>query len=161
METYFEKGKLYIQDPTVLGGMPLEIDGDDIESITTNTDGEVNISTKYGQTIEFNKDALRRFAAKNNFVHIDNIKRLADSIRFSSVVPDIVSFTVSNRINIEKVIFNDPATIVFWTDGTKTIVKCQEGDTFDKEKGLAMAIAKRCYGNTGKYCEEFKEWCGE
>ena len=38
---------------------------------------------------------------------------------------------------IEKVIFNDPATIVIWADGSKTVVKCQEGDVFDKEKGLA------------------------
>ena len=43
---------------------------------------------------------------------------------------------------IKKVIFNDPATIVFWKDGTKTIVKCQEGATFDPEKGLAMAISR-------------------
>lgn len=43
---------------------------------------------------------------------------------------------------IKKVIFNDPATIVFWKDGTKTIVKCQEGVTFDPEKGLAMAISR-------------------
>lgn len=43
---------------------------------------------------------------------------------------------------IEKVIFNDPATIVFWKDGTKTIVKCQEGAEFDFEKGLAMAISR-------------------
>lgn len=43
---------------------------------------------------------------------------------------------------IEKVIFNDPATIVFWKDGTKTIVKCQEGVAFDPEKGLAMAISR-------------------
>ena len=43
---------------------------------------------------------------------------------------------------IKKVIFNDPATIVFWEDGTKTIVKRQEGAEFDPEKGLAMAICR-------------------
>lgn len=43
---------------------------------------------------------------------------------------------------IKKVIFNDPATIVFWKDGTKTIVKNQEGTEFDPEKGLAMAICR-------------------
>ena len=43
---------------------------------------------------------------------------------------------------IKKVIFNDPATIVFWKDGTKTIVKRQEGAEFDPEKGLAMAICR-------------------
>ena len=43
---------------------------------------------------------------------------------------------------IKKVIFNDPATIVFWKDGTKTIVKCREDAEFDPEKGLAMAISR-------------------
>ena len=43
---------------------------------------------------------------------------------------------------IKNVIFNDPATIVFWNDGTKTVVKCGKNDTFDPEKGLAMAISK-------------------
>jgi hypothetical protein len=48
-----------------------------------------------------------------------------------------------NTMNpIEKVIFNGPATIVFWKDGTKTVVKYQDVDTPDPEKGLAMAIAK-------------------
>lgn len=60
---------------------------------------------------------------------------------------------------IKDVIFSDPATIVFWTDGTKTVVKCQEGDIFDPEKGLTMAIAKKVYGNKGSYCNVIKKWC--
>lgn len=59
---------------------------------------------------------------------------------------------------IKNVIFNDPATIVFWEDGTKTVVKCQDGDEFDPEKGLAMAIAKKAYGNKGGYCNKLKKW---
>lgn len=66
---------------------------------------------------------------------------------------------VSLRIpEIKNVIFNDPATIVFWEDGTKTVVKCQDGDEFDPEKGLAMAIAKKAYGNKGSYCNKLKKW---
>ena len=65
----------------------------------------------------------------------------------------------SSRIpEIKNVIFNDPATIVFWEDGTKTVVKCQDGDEFDPEKGLAMAIAKKAYGNKGNYCNKLKKW---
>lgn len=65
----------------------------------------------------------------------------------------------SSRIpEIKNVIFNDPATIVFWEDGTKTVVKCQDGDEFDPEKGLAMAIAKKAYGNKGSYCNKLKKW---
>ena len=59
---------------------------------------------------------------------------------------------------IEKVIFNDPATIVLWKDGSKTIVKVQDGDTFDKEKGLAMALLKKLLGNNGSYYKEIKRW---
>lgn len=43
---------------------------------------------------------------------------------------------------IEKVIFQKTHTIVLWKDKTKTIVNCSE-ENFDKEKGLAMAIARK------------------
>lgn len=60
--------------------------------------------------------------------------------------------------NIKKVIFNNPYTIVLWADGTKTIVKAQDGDNFDSEKGLAMAISKKAFGNNGNYYDKLKEW---
>ena len=47
---------------------------------------------------------------------------------------------------IERVIFHEPATIVFWSDNTKTVVKCMEGELFDEEKGIAMAFMKKLYG---------------
>lgn len=62
---------------------------------------------------------------------------------------------------IKNVIFNEPATIVFWEDGSKTVVKCQDGDIYDPEKGLAMAISKKALGNQGNYCNEFKKWLPE
>lgn len=65
-----------------------------------------------------------------------------------------------NMLNIKNVIFNPPATIVMWTDGTKTVVKCREdlGEKYDAEKGLSMAIVKKSLGNTGKYYNIFKKW---
>lgn len=51
--------------------------------------------------------------------------------------------TLYGKPSIKNVIFNDPATIVFWGDGTKTVVKCSEDDVYDAEKGLSMAIAKK------------------
>lgn len=59
---------------------------------------------------------------------------------------------------IKKVIFNDPATIVFWNDGTKTVVKCGKNDTFDPEKGLAMAISKYFFDNAEYFNDVFKKW---
>ena len=48
-------------------------------------------------------------------------------------------------------VLNDPATILFWPDGTKTVVKCQEGDVWDPEKGIALAMLKKYFGGSGKY----------
>lgn len=59
--------------------------------------------------------------------------------------------------DINKVIFNDPATIVYWDDGSKTVVKA-ENDIYDPEKGLAMAISKRALGNEGNYYNVFKKY---
>ena len=60
-------------------------------------------------------------------------------------VPNYSMFVVG--LSIKKVIFHGPATIVIWDDNTKTVVKCMEGDEFDPEKGLAMAISKRIFGD--------------
>ena len=75
--------------------------------------------------------------------HIDAINR----ITFNLKEPEI-----------KKAIFNKPATIVYWQDGTKTVVKCQDNDTYDKEKGLAIAVMKKIYGNKGNYNEVLKKW---
>ena len=63
-----------------------------------------------------------------------------------------------NWLAIKNVVFNDPATIVMWQDGTKTIVKCGEDEEFDWEKGLAMAVAKKAFGNQGNYFNQIKKW---
>nr|DAP06616.1 MAG TPA: hypothetical protein [Caudoviricetes sp.] len=62
------------------------------------------------------------------------------------------------NMQIERVIFNAPATVVYWKDGTKTVVKCQDGDKYSKETGLAMAIVKKVYGNSGAYNDIMKTW---
>lgn len=69
--------------------------------------------------------------------------------------------TMRPRLRIKNVIFNGPATIVFWWDGTKTVVKCQPGDTYDPEKGLAMAICKKVLGyneSQSNFNNIFKKW---
>lgn len=63
-----------------------------------------------------------------------------------------------NPLEIKNVYFNDPVTVVMWNDGTKTIVRCSENDVYDPEKGLAMAIVKKTYGNDNKFHKIFKKW---
>ena len=61
-------------------------------------------------------------------------------------------------MTIKKVIFSPPATIIIWDDNTKTIVKAQEDEPYDPEKGMAMCIAKHIYGDCGSYYNVFSEW---
>lgn len=70
---------------------------------------------------------------------------------------DIVKFGMCS-VSIRKVIFNDPATIVLWSDGTKTVVTCGPEDSFDMEKGLAMAIVKKMAGNDNRFHKVFKQY---
>lgn len=63
--------------------------------------------------------------------------------------------------NIVDVIYNKPATIVFWDDGTKTVVKCGKHDKYTGEHGLVMAIVKKLYGNNGRYYDIIRKWLPE
>lgn len=82
-------------------------------------------------------------------------------IRYGGLNAGKKSTSATNAAAIKRVIFNPPATIVYWSDCTKTVVKCNVNDIFDPEKGLAMAIAKLCVGNTGAYYAEIRHWVAE
>lgn len=92
----------------------------------------------------------------------------------NGVVRDASMFFTATRTNysacssrkcdpfeIKNVIFSNPATIVFWADGTKTVVKCQEDDIYSEEVGLALCFAKKALGNKSNYNNVFKKWVPE
>lgn len=105
-------------------------------------------------------DLYRSNGSSNPFlaIDIDNELRMLENVLLNT---ENVKKEREYDMRIEKVIFNDPATIVLWKDGTKTIVKCGNEDAYDPEKGLAMAIAKKALGNDGNYYEVFKKWLPE
>ena len=70
----------------------------------------------------------------------------------TSCLPSI--FTRSD-FSIKKVIFNGPATIIFWENGDKTVVKCHEDDTYDKRLGFMYACTKRIC-ELGGFCATTK-----
>ena len=93
------------------------------------------------------------------------ISNILNNSIFTSAIPsaDLILNLYKNHsqlcnLEIKKVLYKNPATIVYWSDGSKTVVKCQREDTYDPEKGLAMAILKKMNGNTGCYYKEFKKW---
>ncbi len=62
---------------------------------------------------------------------------------------------------IKTVHFSGPVTAVIWEDGTKTLVRCKDGEVPDYEKGFAMAIAKKAMGTNksgSNYYDIFKKY---
>ena len=112
--------------------------------------------------------------ADNDKTGIGRLRRVAQKIRsrggavMNSEIMDLFGsnlLELADQIESEavakcpqpaRVILNNPATIVFFDDGTKTVVKKQNCDEWDPEKGVAMAICKRLYGNTGRYNDVIK-----
>lgn len=66
-----------------------------------------------------------------------------------------------SAFGIDKVVYSPPATIVFWKDGSKTVVKCSENDVFDPLAGIAFALMRKVYGkeyrNVEKYAKEYEK----
>ena len=58
----------------------------------------------------------------------------------------------NNDIKLERYIINDKATILFWSDDTKTVSKRHKEDVFDKELGFLLAYYyKKCgYTNNAR-----------
>lgn len=87
---------------------------------------------------------------------------------FISMFPELVyefvewtSFKEHNpmySMKIKKVIFHDPATIVFWEDGTETVVKYHDGDKYDKLFGLMACMIKKYCGNNGKWLDIIRKY---
>jgi hypothetical protein len=88
------------------------------------------------------------------YLGIDPARKEYDKMCYNAQVRGI---WIGDSFDIQKVVFHDPATIVYWADGTKTVVKAGKDDVFDPEKGLAMAFAKKALGNTGRYYNTFKQ----
>lgn len=62
------------------------------------------------------------------------------------------------KIEVKKIIFNNFKTIVFWNDGTKTIVSMsQEERNFDPEDAFRAAYTKKMYGTNSKIKRVIKE----
>lgn len=66
-----------------------------------------------------------------------------------------------SAFGIDKVVYSPPATIVFWKDGSKTVVKCSENDVFDPLAGIAFALMRKVYGKEyrkiEKYAKEYEK----
>lgn len=75
-------------------------------------------------SLENRVDLSKEYSSK---VFVDNIKM--------NLVPPV-----------KEALFYDPATIVYFEDGTKTVVKKMDGEVYNPEYGFALCLMKRAYG---------------
>lgn len=148
---YLEKGEKEMINKACIDNVEhyriLDAGAGDIAIIATTKCGE---KYHFENVVEYDIDKVPDLSLGGYHMNI-SIAYLDDQMRHSLK-------TTINPLPIKNVIFNDPATIVFWNDNTKTVVQCSDGDAFDPEKGLAMAIAKKFLGNNGRYFNEIKKW---
>jgi hypothetical protein len=124
----------------------------------------MNLELEDGRTFQFNPGDLLR-DRQGDWRIRKREESVFDSMRYMHWANCVMEEATKKKeetnmtaASIKNVIFAPPATIVYWSDGSKTVVKCSEKDVFDPEKGLAMAIAKRCGGNKGSYYKEIQNW---
>lgn len=117
---------------------------------------------------EVDKVFIKAKKADDLYINYDELrKQLSWSVSLDSRAAVFMKMVEDNRNTrevrnledkIKEVIFNDPATIVLWKDGTKTVVKCGPGDTYDPEKGLALCMLKKQCGNKGNFNNLFRKY---
>ena len=142
-----DHGKLFVWQGLGIGWKKLSDDNGYFD-----TDMALSLQVKLMKSIENSKYGIS-FSDGDTVKKIKKFEeeiKMADKTRFDMYKP-----------TVKKVIFSEPATIVFWTDNTKTIVKCGENDIFDPEKGVAMACMKKLLGTnkTGSnYLDKVQEY---
>lgn len=84
----------------------------------------------------------------------DYEKMTESALRASAIMRalgmEIESATISLKFIPIKIIKNGPATVVFWKDGTKTVVKCAPETTPSDYDAFTAALAIKIFGNNSR-----------
>ena len=135
---------VYISDPAL-----------EVDSAIGTANAVVSVHLTAGDAL-----AASRCKSSDSVAHV-LLKALRRRLYFGNYGPSYIgTIDWGTKPKIERVIFHDPATIVFWRDGTKAVVKAHN-EKFDKEKGLLAAIVKKVYGNKGNFNNIIKHFVEE
>jgi hypothetical protein len=140
--------------------------GDEFASISMEGINTKNIKINNVDIEDIIKDKIKKYDENRVFsdeilskLLEENIKDLEDKLK--EEIKEKIAKDKRRDINyfiatIDKVYFGKGTTVIKWKDGTTTKVKCQDGEEFDKEKGVAMCIIKHMFGDIGYYNEIFR-----
>jgi len=106
-------------------------------------DCESTWTTVFNDQIE--KEIMEGMKNNNEFTFINRLGS------YSTYIQDSDNYEL---LKPERVIYNDRATICYWKDGTKTVVKTSINEPFVKEFGVALAIVKKLYGSRSAFLRD-------
>ena len=113
--------------------------------------GEISIdcswTEKFNKQIEHEKEILKAMTENSEFTFNNMLGT------YTTYIQDEDSF---NLLKPERVIYNDRATICYWKDGTKTVVKATDDDHMTHEHGVAMAIVRKLFPSRQEFLRTVK-----
>ena len=85
---------------------------------------------------------------------LDSEKLAESALRASAIMRafgmGIESASIRSKFTPVRIIKNGPATVVFWKDGTKTVVKCAPETTPSDYDAFTAALAIKIFGNNSR-----------
>ena len=110
--------------------------------------GDINLNEISGQSSTVKAKPVDGSTPADHAPNDNFYYALGDLLSAGSFIGE--SESSSTSLGVKQVIFSGPKTIVFWLDGTKTIVSCGEGDHNDPYAGFCAAVTKRVFGSTSQ-----------
>lgn len=118
----------------------------DTFSTTTSTTLQINPSTDVRSTTKIDSPIITT-------PHIVNCGPTC----VSNIVGENIG-VIFHNLEVKRIIFNPPATVIIWEDDTKTVVKCAEDDEFNPETGVAMCYIKKIYGSRHAFSKMLEKY---
>ena len=108
--------------------------------------------------IESEREEIKRLhriatnlSEQNTILRYNNHVISEQNYELNEVLNAVSKTLEGEEIEIVKVIFNDPVTKVYFSDGSSVVVKAMEGEKFDKTTGFVLALLKALLGNKDYY----------
>lgn len=177
-------GVRFLGEPTLFSGSRSDFREPSTESILRYIGG-INMGKEFVEHDNIEKVIIRTKDGREFDGYVKRIEYMPGpfgAAGYSDITVSTLKQTSKENYGIKEVIFNNPATIVKWDDGTQTVVYCQDdytevvktvngkkvkvrkpkkSDGFNPEIGLAMAIVKKHFGNRGNYNNVFHKYIPE
>ena len=91
------------------------------------------------------KDFFSPYSYGSLYIH----QTLEDCVPDLYCTTKVTTYPSYSKANIKKIIVNDPAVIVFFEDGDKIVLKRRDGDQFDLDDAISIALCQKMFGKAG------------